>query len=178
MGPSGGLFRSAPAEQGTLSNPRPRQLAAAPAASAMLAQHPFRDPPTISVRFAEPPSVVGTAGAQIVEDWLDAAAVAVAACVEVPGISPGNNNGTCELVEADALMPAVLPPAVVVDPLPEPADAAPPEDPVGKEDVGTLSGSDPRLPPLVPPPPLVVLPLAVVAPSAPIWPLFSSIVWA
>jgi hypothetical protein len=30
----------------------------------------------------------------MVEDWLDAAPVAVAACVEVPGISPGNNNGT------------------------------------------------------------------------------------
>jgi hypothetical protein len=76
-------------------------------------------------------------------------------------------------------MPAVLPPAVVVDPLPEPADADPPADPVGKDDVGTLSGSDSTLPPLAPPPPPAVLPLAVAAPSAPVWSLcWSIVVWA
>jgi hypothetical protein len=138
------------------------------------AQHPLSEPPTISVRFTEPPSVVGTGGGQtVVDEWLDTAAVVVADCVDVPGVSPGNNNGAWGLVDADALIPAVLPPAVVVDPLPEPAEADPPEDPVGKGDVGTLSGSAPTLPAPVPP-----LPLAVAPPSALVWPLVSSAVWA
>jgi hypothetical protein len=44
---------------------------------------------------AEPPSEVGTAGGQIVlDEWLAAAAVEVAACVEVLGVSPDNCKGT------------------------------------------------------------------------------------
>jgi hypothetical protein len=49
----------------------------------------------MSVRLAEPPSEVGTEGGQIVLDaWLAAAAVEVAACVEVLGVSPDNCKGT------------------------------------------------------------------------------------
>jgi hypothetical protein len=59
------------------------------------AQHPLSDPPTISVRLAEPPSEVGTAGGQIVlDEWLAAAAVEVAACDEVLGVSPDSCKGT------------------------------------------------------------------------------------
>ena len=58
-------------------------------------QHPLSDAPTISVRLAEPPSEVGTDGGQIVlDEWLAAAAVEVAACVEVLGVSPDNCKGT------------------------------------------------------------------------------------
>jgi hypothetical protein len=65
------------------------------ATSATPAQHPLSEPPTISVRLAEPPSEVGTGGGQIVlDEWLAAAAVEVAPCVEVLGVSPESCNGT------------------------------------------------------------------------------------
>jgi hypothetical protein len=57
---------------------------------------------------AEPPSVVGTEGGHIGEKEPGAVAVELAAWFEVPGISPGNSKGACEVV-------------------PEPAPAAPPE---------------------------------------------------
>jgi hypothetical protein len=47
----------------------------------------------MSLRFAEPPSVVGTGGGQIGEAGPGAVAVAIGACVDVFGISPGNSNG-------------------------------------------------------------------------------------
>ena len=120
----------------------------------MPAQHPLSDPPTISVRLAEPPSEVGTAGGQIVlDEWLAAAAVEVAPCVEVLGVSPDSCKGTCDVFEDDALKPeALLLPAVplpvdpvaVADPLDELVETDPVEDdPVGRDDVGTLSGSEP-----------------------------------
>jgi hypothetical protein len=56
-------------------------------------QHPPSDAPAISVRFTEPPSVEGTGGGQIVEEEPGAAAVELAACVDVSGISPGNSKG-------------------------------------------------------------------------------------
>jgi len=50
----------------------------------------------MSVRFAEPPSEVGTGGGQRVldEEWLAAPAVELAACDEVLGASPGSCKGT------------------------------------------------------------------------------------
>jgi hypothetical protein len=54
-------------------------------------QHPLSDPPAIPLRFAEPPSVEGTAGGQIGEGVL--VAVVLAACVDLSGISPGNSKG-------------------------------------------------------------------------------------
>jgi hypothetical protein len=56
-------------------------------------QHPLRDPPTISVRFAEPPSVVGIGGGQIVEEWLGDGAIVIGACGEGLDISPGSSKG-------------------------------------------------------------------------------------
>jgi hypothetical protein len=98
-----------------------------------LAQHPLSEPPTISVRLAEPPSEVGTEGGQIVlDEWLAAAAVDDAACDEVLGLSPESCKGTCEVFDDDALKPEALPPAALL-----------PVDPVGNDDVGTLSGSEP-----------------------------------
>jgi hypothetical protein len=64
--------------------------------------------PAISLRLAEPPSVVGTDGGHIGENEPGAVAVELAAWFEVPGISPGNSKGACEVV-------------------PEPEPAAPPE---------------------------------------------------
>ena len=104
----------------------------------------------MSVRLAEPPSEVGTEGGQIVLDaWLAAAAVEVAACVEVLGVSPDSCKGTWEVFDGDALMPEA--PLLAVAPLPV-EDG----DPVGEDDVGTLSGSE-----LTPVSPLAVWPLAV-----------------
>ena len=57
------------------------------------AQQPPSDAPASSLRFAEPPSVEGTGGGQTVEEELEAAAVVLAAWVEVSGISPGNSRG-------------------------------------------------------------------------------------
>jgi hypothetical protein len=82
------------------------------------------------------------------EAWPDAPAVEAAACDdEVAGVSPGNCRGTCERLVDDALMPDVLPFAVVAAPAVEPVDPVGPEDSerVGKVDVGTLSGSEPKL---------------------------------
>jgi hypothetical protein len=131
-------------------------------------QQPLREPPTISVRLAEPPSEVGTGGGQIeLDEWLEAAAVEVAACVEVLGVSPGICNGTWELFDDGALIPEALllvpevlllpdtllppDPVAVTDPLAVPAGADPPEkdDPVGNDDVGTLSEPEPMPSPLV-----------------------------
>jgi hypothetical protein len=98
------------------------------------------------VMFAEPPSVVGIAGGQMADGALGAATVVLAVCVEVADPSPGNSRGTCELREAEALIP--LPPAAepdgVTDPLVAGADV-----PVENEEVedsvevGTPSGSVP-----------------------------------
>jgi hypothetical protein len=49
--------------------------------------------PAIALRFAEPPSVEGIGGGQMGDGALGADAVARAACVDVSGISPGNNKG-------------------------------------------------------------------------------------
>jgi hypothetical protein len=49
--------------------------------------------PSISLRFTEPPSVEGTEGGHIGEKEPGAVAVALAACVDVSGISPGNSKG-------------------------------------------------------------------------------------
>jgi hypothetical protein len=66
---------------------------------------------------AEPPSVEGTGGGQTDEAELEAAAVVLAACVDVSGISPGNSKGVCELPEAEPVAPVVplADPVVVVD---------------------------------------------------------------
>ena len=101
----------------------------------------------MSVRLAEPPSDVGTGGGQIGEvAWLEVAAVEVADCVEVFGVSPGSCNGTWDVFDDDALMldapvlPDVPTPpaAAAAEPLP-----AAPDSPEGNGRVGTLSGSDP-----------------------------------
>jgi hypothetical protein len=66
--------------------------------------------------------------------------VVLAACVDVSGISPGNSRGEAELV-APVAPPAD--PVVVGDPGAMPCDAGENDDPAGREDVGTLRGSDP-----------------------------------
>ncbi len=126
-------------------------------ASGPIRQHPPGE--SAPVIFAEPPSVVGIGGAQIGEGAAGAAAVLLGVCVEVLSRSPGNSSGTCELGEADALIPLMPPatgPAVITDPLtgalPPPAsdpfvvavDVPEENDEVdGSDDVGTLSGSVP-----------------------------------
>jgi len=71
--------------------------------------------------------------------------VALAACVDVSGISPGNNKGDCEVPEAEPVAPPV-PPA---DPAGGDCDVAPDCDAVegdetdGEEGVGPPSASDP-----------------------------------
>src|SRR5580700_5193169 len=67
---------------------------------ALQSQHPSSEPPTISVRFAEPPSVEGT-DTQVGEEAAGADAVVLADCVEVAGVSPGNCWDDCEVPEAD-----------------------------------------------------------------------------
>jgi hypothetical protein len=64
--------------------------------------------PAISLRLAEPPSVVGTEGGHIGEKEPGDVAVELAAWLDVSGISPGNSKGAWEVV-------------------PEPEPAAPPE---------------------------------------------------
>jgi hypothetical protein len=103
--------------------------------------------------FADPPSVEGIGGGQMVEEVLDAAAaVALADCVEVSSPSPGNSRGAWELGDEEALIPLVLPPAgggdaLVVEPLAvvvaEPPVAADEDDDVDGDDVDTARGSDP-----------------------------------
>src|ERR1700761_5419852 len=68
-------------------------------------QHPPGENPSISVKLAEPPSVDGTGGGQIVDGVPGAAAVALAACVEVPRPSPDNCRGAWELATEEALIP-------------------------------------------------------------------------
>src|ERR1700730_9496496 len=99
----------------------------------------------MSVRLAEPPSDVGTGGGQIGEvAWLEVAAVEVADCVEVFGVSPGSCNGTWDVFDEDALLldppvrPDVPAPPAAAEPVP---DA--PNSPEGNGCVGTLSGSEP-----------------------------------
>src|SRR5579872_5701718 len=123
------------------------------------AQHPPSDAPAISAMWADPPSVAGTGGGQMVpEARPDAPAVVVAACDdEVSGVSPGNCKGSCERFVDDALMPDVLPSAdVAAVPAAEPVDPAGPKDSerVGKVEVGALSGSKPKLPSVMEPKPL------------------------
>lgn len=130
-------------------------------------QHPPSEaPPKISVTFAEPPSVEGTAGPQTGEGAPGAVAVAFAPCVEVPGASPGNcrdDSGLMDdgaLIAADAAAPAV-PIVPVCDPVidPSPPVAEPCED--DRDEVGTLNGSEPT-----------AVPLALV------WLLSCGLVWA
>ena len=87
----------------------------------MIRQQPPGENPSISVIFAEPPSVEGIAGGQMVEEAAGAAVVLLAACVELSSPSPGSSRGVCELrEEEDALIPLVLPaagPIVVTAPL-------------------------------------------------------------
>jgi hypothetical protein len=120
-------------------------------------QHPPGEKPSISVMLAEPPSVEGIGGGQMVEAVLDAAAVVLADCVEVSSPSPGNSRGIWEPGDEEALVPLVPPPAGVGDPLiVEPAvgvvaepfdvagDVADEDDEVdGGEDVDTPRESDP-----------------------------------
>jgi hypothetical protein len=94
----------------------------------------------------------------MVEEVLDeAAAVALADCVEVSSPSPGNSRGAWALGDEEALIPLVLPPAGVGDPpTDEPLVVVVAEPPVavddvadedgeadGDDDVDTARGSDP-----------------------------------
>jgi len=120
-------------------------------------QHPPGEKPSISVMLAEPPSVEGIGGGQMLEGVLDAAAVVLADCVEVSSPSPGNSRGIWELGDEEALIPLAPPPADVGDPLiVEPAvgvvaepldmagDVADEDDEVdGSDDVDTPRGSNP-----------------------------------
>ena len=72
-------------------------------------QHPPGEKPSIVVMFAEPPSVVGIAGGQMVERAPGGAAVVLADCVEMPGPSPGNSKGTCGLREVEEELVADVP---------------------------------------------------------------------
>jgi hypothetical protein len=67
----------------------------------MMRQHPPGEKPSIVVMFAEPPSVVGIAGGQMVEGALGVPAD----CVEMPSPSPGNSSGACGFREVDARIP-------------------------------------------------------------------------
>ena len=106
---------------------------------ALLRQHPPGEKPSIVVMFAEPPSVEGIGGGQMVAEAAGAPAVVLAPCVEVSGASPGNSTGVCELSEEDAPIPPVLPPTE--DPLVVAADVPEENGKVdGSDDAGTLSG--------------------------------------
>jgi hypothetical protein len=130
--------------------------------------------------FADPPSVVGIGGGQMVEGELGAAAVVLADCIDVSRPSPGNSRGVCELREEAALIEAVLPlagPDVVTDPLTaalvvvdplvvaEDDDVAEIVDVDGSDDVVTPRGSDP-----IAEFPLVVWPSAAVCAWAAVTP--------
>jgi hypothetical protein len=54
-------------------------------------QHPLGEKPSISVMLADPRSVEGIGGGQMLESVLGAAAVVLADCVEVSGPSPGSD---------------------------------------------------------------------------------------
>ena len=107
---------------------------------------------------ADPPSVKGIGGGQMVEDVIDAAAAVVLAdCVEVSSPSPGSSRGPWALDDEEALSPLVPPPAgagdpptverpvaVIAEPLVVAGDVAGEDDEAdGSDDAGTLRGSDP-----------------------------------
>jgi hypothetical protein len=86
--------------------------------------------PPISLRLAEPPSVVGTGGGHIGENEPGDVAVELAAWFDVSGISPGNSKGAWEVVPEPVPAP---PPEPVAAPEPAaPAVAFP--DPVAVDD--------------------------------------------
>jgi hypothetical protein len=98
------------------------------------------------VMFAEPPSVVGIAGGQMAEGGPGAAAVVLADWAKVPGPSPGNSRGTCELREEGALIPLLTAaePDDVTDPLVVGAGVlVENEEEEESVEVGTPSGSVP-----------------------------------
>ncbi len=68
----------------------------------------------------------------MVEEAPVAAAVVLAACVEVSGISPGNNKGACETPEPEP----VAPPAPLADPAVGDPDTVPTGDAVSNADAG------------------------------------------
>ena len=131
-------------------------------------QHPPGEKPSISVMFAEPPSVEGIGGGHMVEVVPGPEAVVLADCVEVSSPSPGNSRGAWELGD-EALIPLVLPPAGTADPVSvddpvtvEPLVVVTAEPPIvaedvagedgevdGSEDVDTPRGSDPGAVPVV-----------------------------
>jgi hypothetical protein len=133
---------------------------------------------------AEPPSVAGTGSGQAGEGELGAVAVVLADCVDVSGISPGNNRGDWDVPDAaDWEFAPVAPladPVVVADPDDVPncdnvpncdtgeGDGADDKEGVGTLNVGAL-GADPPVLPLL----LVwtVLPLLFV------WPFGCNMVW-
>ncbi len=97
-----------------------------------------------------PPSDEGTGGGQIGEGGPGAAAVVLAACVELSGFSPGICKGVSGFVDGAAL---IAPGAPLDDLLAGPVavgfpDESPGKDGKadGKEAAGTLSGSEPRPP--------------------------------
>ena len=98
------------------------------------------------MRLAEPPSVEGTGGGQTAEAEPGAAAVVLAAWVDVSGISPGNSKGVCEFPEAEPVAPA--PPPVDTAVFVEPAEV-----PNCEADEGTSTDeenvADTALPPLL-----------------------------
>ena len=70
----------------------------------------------------------------------------LAAWVDVSGISPGSNRGDCDVPEAELVAPVapLADPVVVADPDAAPdCDASEGDDTDGREDAGTLRGSDP-----------------------------------
>ena len=72
----------------------------------------------------------------------------LAACVDLSGISPGNSKGDGDIPEAEPIAPVAPPadPLAVGDPDAVPdCDAGEGDDIDGKEDVGTLRGSDPTV---------------------------------
>jgi hypothetical protein len=75
----------------------------------MVRQHPPGEKPSIVVMFAEPPSVVGIAGGQMVGGALGAAAVVLADCMDTPSPSPGNSRGACGLRVAEKALVADVP---------------------------------------------------------------------
>jgi len=103
------------------------------------------NPPAISVMFADPPSVEGTCGPQLVllaepPPAADPDAVVFAVCVDVSEASPGNCKGISGSLDADVAPPPVLPALDPLVPAPEPGV----DD--GKGDAGIVRGSDATVP--------------------------------
>jgi hypothetical protein len=84
--------------------------------------------------------VEGTGSGQVGEETPGDAAVVLAACVDVSGISPGNNRGDCDVADVEPVAPVApfVDPVFAADPVDVPDVAA--DD---KADVDTLRGSDP-----------------------------------